>query len=80
MLENYESLCLNNMSKEFLKFHIENNNYFGTDATILKPMQYNLINFIKEVPKEESVFIKKTFKNLENDLPILQNKYKIFKK
>jgi hypothetical protein len=60
-----------------VRFHVESDDYFGTVATILKLMQYNLRDAIKKTPKEERVLIEQTFKNLGEDLIILQNNYQI---
>lgn len=68
------------MSQKSVKFHVKSDDYFGTVATILRLMQYNLRDAIKKVTKEERVLIEQTFKNLGKDLMILQEKYKIVKK
>lgn len=68
------------MSQKSVKFHVKSDDYFGTVATILKLMQYNLRDAIKKTPKEGCALIEKTFKNLENDLMFLQRDYKIVKK
>lgn len=60
-----------------VRFHVDNNDYFGTAATILKLLKKYLDQAIKKTPKEERVLINKTFKNLEKDLIILQNNYQI---
>ncbi len=60
-----------------VRFHVESDDYFGTAATILKLLQYNLRDAIKKAPEEERALIEKTFKNLENDLMILQKNYQI---
>ena len=55
------------------KFHIENNDYFGTIATIL--------NLIKHEIKKNGLINKdvlnKTLDNLNNDLIFLQDNYQI---
>lgn len=61
------------MNKKSLKFHIENNDYFGTLATVLNLVLQNL---------EEEKFKKKNINVLKdgvNNLMYLQNKYKIIK-
>lgn len=61
------------MNKKSLKFHIENNDYFGTLATVLSLVMQNL---------EEDTFIKKNKKVLNdavNNLMYLQNNHKITK-
>ncbi len=60
-----------------VRFHVDNNDYFGTAATILKLLKQHLDRAIKKAPKEERALINKTFKNLEKDLIILQNNYQI---
>lgn len=68
------------MSQKSVKFHVKADDYFGTTATILKLMQYNLRDAIKKAPEEERALIEKTFKNLGKDLIFLQEGYKIVKK
>lgn len=58
------------MSRKSIKFHIENNDYFGTLATIL--------SLIKQTPKNLKKHIKSLDK-LEKDLIFLQKEYKIVK-
>jgi len=56
-----------------VKFHIENDDYFGTMAAIL-----DLIK--QQLEKDEcynALMIRKTLKNLEKDLLFLQNNYQI---
>jgi len=60
-----------------VRFHVDNDDYFGTAATILKLLKNNLDLAIKKAPPEERALIEKTFKNLEKDLMILQNNYQI---
>ncbi|NCB20463.1 MAG: hypothetical protein EOM88_00870 [Clostridia bacterium] len=60
-----------------VRFHVDNNDYFATIATVLKLLEKNLSEAIKNIPKAEKRLIKKTFKNLETDLMILQNNYQI---
>lgn len=60
-----------------VRFHVDSDDYFGTAATILKLLKSNLNSAIKKAPLEERALIEKTFKNLEKDLMILQNNYKI---
>lgn len=72
-----------NNNRQFLRdaasvrFHVDNDDYFGTAATILKLLKHNLEPAMKKAPEEERVLIEKTFKNLEADLMILQNNYQI---
>jgi hypothetical protein len=59
------------MSQKSVKFHIKNQDYFGTLATILSLFS------------EESKYIdanKRVFKNIKKDLIFLQKNYKIIKK
>lgn len=60
-----------------VRFHVDNNDYFGTAATILKLLKQHIDQVIKKTPKEERMLINKSFKNLEADLIILQNNYQI---
>lgn len=60
-------------SKSSVKFHVDNDDYFGTIATVL--------NLIKQEIKRDGLenvsSINKTLKNLEKDLLFLQNNYQI---
>lgn len=60
-----------------VRFHVKSDDYFGTAATVLKLLKYNLKSAIEKAPKEERALIEKTFKNLETDLMLLQNNYQI---
>lgn len=59
------------MSKKSVVFHIKNNDYFGTIATVL--------SIIKQTPEHINKHIKSLDK-LEKDLVFLQSNYKIIKK
>lgn len=61
------------MSVKSVKFHIENNDYFGTLASIL-----SLINQTLDSKKFKKINIK-ILSDLEKDLLYLQKKYKILK-
>ncbi len=56
-----------------VKFHVENDDYFGTIATILSLIKQQ----IKRGECNNASSIKTTLKNLENDLLFLQNNYQI---
>lgn len=58
------------MVKNSLKFHIENDDYFGTLATIL-----SLIS--QSIQKQDFDLSIKTLNLLEEDLKYLQDNYKI---
>lgn len=61
------------MTKTSLQSHIDNDDYFGTIATILSLIRESIEN----IPKKDIVAV---LDNLEKDLMILQKKYKIIKK
>lgn len=58
-----------------VKFHVENDDYFGTMATVLSLLK-------QEIDKDQNQKekIKKTFANMEKDFMWLQKNYKITKK
>ncbi len=56
-----------------LKFHIKNDDYFGTIATILNLLKQE----IKKNAGQDSAIFKKTLNNLEKDLLFLQKNYQI---
>ncbi len=56
-----------------VKFHVENNDYFGTIATILSLIK----NQIKTNSDHEAAILSKVFESLENDLLYLQKNYQI---
>lgn len=60
-----------------VKFHVENNDYFGTAATLLGLIRESLSSEIKKTPEKNWAPIERTFKNLEQDLLILQKNYHI---
>lgn len=60
-----------------VRFHVDNDDYFGTAATVLRLLQKYLDEAIKKTPLEERALIQKTFKNMQKDLMILQNNYQI---
>lgn len=62
------------MSIKSTKFHIENNDYFGTIATILSLIRQNINN--KNCQKDNI----KALNNIEKDLMFLEKEYKIVKK
>lgn len=63
-----------------VRFHAENDDYFGTAATTLRLLKDSLSELIAKSPAEDRDLINKTFNNLENDLMILQNNYLIVAK
>jgi len=56
-----------------VKFHVTNNDYFGTIATILSLIKQQ----IKTSGVQDAASLNKIFQNLENDLLYLQNHYQI---
>lgn len=60
-----------------IKFHVENNDYFGTAATIISLIRQQLTEQIKSAPAKDRRLLEKTFKNLETDLMMLQANYHI---
>lgn len=60
-----------------VKFHVENNDYFGTAATLVALIRQQLSIQIKKAPVKDRDLIDKAFKNLENDLLHLQDNYQI---
>lgn len=62
------------MSKESIEFHVKNNDYFGTLATVLSLVRQTINN------KGSQKTNIKTLNNLEQDLMNLQKGYKISKK
>jgi len=60
-----------------VKFHVENNDYFGTAATLVHLLREQLAEQIKKAPANEKQLINKAFKNLEQDLILLQKNYYI---
>lgn len=61
--------------EESVKFHVKNDDYFGTMATLL-----GLIKQEISKDKDSSKKIKTTFDNIEKDFMWLQENYKIVKK
>jgi len=55
-----------------VKFHVENDDYFGTIATILSLIKQEIKKGANSTPEIET-----TLKNLEKDLLYLQNNYQI---
>jgi hypothetical protein len=55
------------------KFHIKNNDYFGTIATVLSLIKQQ----IKKDDVKNAAALEKTLKNLETDLLFLQKNYQI---
>ncbi len=60
-----------------VKFHVENNDYFGTAATLVALIRQQLSVQIKKAPARDRDLIDKAFKNLEHDLLHLQDNYQI---
>lgn len=60
-----------------VKFHVDNDDYFGTAATLVALIRQQLSQQIKKAPSKERDLIDRAFKNLENDLLHLQNNYQI---
>lgn len=60
-----------------VKFHVDNNDYFGTAATLVNLLYEQFVEQIKTAPQEEKDLINKTFQNLIKDLLILQQNYHI---
>lgn len=60
-----------------VKFHVDNDDYFGTAATLVHLLQEQLAEQIKKAPAGEKNLINKAFKNLEKDLILLQKNYYI---
>ena len=60
-----------------VKFHVDNNDYFGTAATLVHLMYEQLSEQIKKAPAQDKALINKAFKNLEKDLILLQKDYQI---
>ena len=60
-----------------VKFHVENNDYFGTAATLVHLLREQLVEQIKKAPADEKKLIHQAFKNLEQDLILLQKNYYI---
>ncbi|MDD3285641.1 MAG: hypothetical protein PHG95_03350 [Patescibacteria group bacterium] len=60
-----------------VKFHVDNNDYFGTAATLISLIEKRLDSEIKKAPANERHLIKKAFRNLRDDLMLLQNNYHI---
>ncbi|MFA5155098.1 MAG: hypothetical protein WC453_01560 [Patescibacteria group bacterium] len=56
-----------------VKFHIQNDDYFGTIATILHLIKHN----IKKDGLTNAAVLKKTLYNMESDLLFLQKNYRI---
>lgn len=59
--------------REGVKFHVKNEDYFGTIATILSLIKQQ----IKKNDSPRTAVLKKTLKNLETDLLWLQKNYQI---
>ncbi len=57
--------------RESVKFHVENDDYFGTIATLL--------DLIRQRMKNDAA-TEQAFQNLKSDLMFLQENYKIEKK
>lgn len=68
-----ESLCWLVKDQAEVKFHVKNNDYFGTVATILGLIKQQ----IKNDADPRDVVFQKIFSNLEADLLFLQKNYQI---
>ncbi|MDP3837143.1 MAG: hypothetical protein Q8Q67_03515 [bacterium] len=62
---------------ESVKFHVDNNDYFGTAATLLGLIRETLSSEIKKAPDKDWAPVEIAFINLEQDLLILQGHYHI---
>ena len=62
---------------ESVDFHVNNNDYFGSAATLIRLIRQNLNEEIKKTPRKDWAPIETAFKNLEQDLMILQQDYHI---
>ncbi len=60
-----------------VKFHVDNNDYFGTAATLIALIKKKLEIAVKKAPLTERRLLQSTFRNLERDLLILQKNYHI---
>ncbi len=60
-----------------VKFHVDNNDFFGTAATLVGLIRQQLSIQIKKAPVKDRALIDKAFKNLEDDLLHLQENYQI---
>jgi hypothetical protein len=60
-----------------VEFHVDNNDYFGTAATLVHLIHEQLNEQIKKTPTQDKALINKAFKNLEQDLLLLQKDYQI---
>lgn len=56
-----------------VKWHVKNDDYFGTIATVISLIRQNL----KENNRYDAAVLEKLLTNLETDLVILQNNYQI---
>ncbi len=56
-----------------VKFHVENNDYFGTIAAVLSLVKQQ----IKKDDRPNAAILSKILKDLEDDLLILQREYQI---
>lgn len=61
------------MSKESVEFHIKNDDYFGTLATVISLIRQNLES--NGLSKNNKFLV-----DLENNLVFMQSNYKIIKK
>ena len=61
--------------QESVKFHVKNDDYFGTMATLLNLLKQEIYKNNKSEAK-----VKATFANMEKDFMWLQKNYKITKK
>lgn len=63
------------MSKKSVDFHVKNDDYFGTLATVLSLVRQNI-----EKNKTKSILCFKALDNSVEELMYLKGKYKIIKK
>lgn len=79
MNKNYQLKTKKHLIKDAssVKFHVDNNDYFGTAATLISLIKKKLENIIKKAPLEERRLLQNAFLNLEKDLLLLQKNYHI---
>lgn len=75
MNKNYQIKCLTWLIKDekSTRFHVEQDDYFGTIATILSLIKQSL----QKNPRKNSTDFYKTLASLEKDLKYLQKNYQI---
>ena len=60
-----------------VKFHVDNNDYFGTAATLISLIEKRLDSEIKKAPIKERQLLKKAFRDLIDDLILMKTNYHI---